>query len=117
MTTGCRSNSRVALAKATELALLPWVGRQPVGLLAKTWMASQPILRAISTALTALECRGIWRPRRMALCSFLRRPGGVLNVCARQFIQAGQAKLLEKFGGGREERGASNRLRPSDFHH
>src|ERR1700674_534099 len=99
MTTGSRSNSRVALAKAALLAPLPSVGRQPVGLLAKIWMASQPILRAISTAFTALECKGIWRPRRMALCSFLLRV--VLIGGARQFVQAGQAKLLEKFGGGR----------------
>src|SRR5579859_7221900 len=80
-------------------------------------MASQPMVRAISTAFTALECRGIWRPRRIALCSFLPEVEIVLDDGTRQFIQAGQAKLLQEFGGGRKERGSPNRLRPSDFHH
>src|SRR5579859_2586738 len=117
MTTGCRSKARAALAKAAALVPFPSVGRQPVGLLAKIWMASQPMLRAISTAFTALECRGIWRPRRMALCSFLSCMELVFDGGTRQFIQAGQAKLLQKFGSGREERGSSNRLCPPDFHH
>src|SRR5579883_2202672 len=81
MTTGSRPCWRAASAKASAALASSDGGRQPVGLLAKIWMESQPISRAMAAALLGFALSGMWRPRR--IIALLRLPARPRFVAAR----------------------------------